>query len=73
MPAGKARSNSNPLLSAKLVFDDHIRCMAAKQRLTKVIARFFVLFHVLRTYFFNQGSTESSTVQNGFGQSNFGD
>ena len=24
-----------PLLSARFVFDDHIRCMAAKQRLTK--------------------------------------
>ncbi|MFH4974493.1 hypothetical protein AB6A40_001202 [Gnathostoma spinigerum] len=26
---------SEPLLSAKFIFDDHIRCMAAKQRLTK--------------------------------------
>lgn len=34
-PAGKARNNANPLLSARFVFDDHIRCMAAKQRLTK--------------------------------------
>ncbi|KAF1760205.1 hypothetical protein GCK72_008451 [Caenorhabditis remanei] len=25
----------HPVLTAKLVFDDHIRCMAAKQRLTK--------------------------------------
>lgn len=24
-----------PLLSARFIFDDHIRCMAAKQRLTK--------------------------------------
>ena len=24
-----------PLLSAKFIFDDHIRCVAAKQRLTK--------------------------------------
>lgn len=30
--AGNIRS---PLLAAKFVFDDHIRCMAAKQRLTK--------------------------------------
>ncbi|EDV93494.1 protein CLEC16A homolog [Drosophila grimshawi] len=27
--------NRTPLLSAKFLFDDHIRCMAAKQRLTK--------------------------------------
>ncbi|KAJ9577624.1 hypothetical protein L9F63_005811, partial [Diploptera punctata] len=28
-------SNRIPLLSARFIFDDHIRCMAAKQRLTK--------------------------------------
>lgn len=33
---GGATTNRNPILSAKFVFDDHIRCMAAKQRLTKV-------------------------------------
>ncbi|XP_037048540.1 protein CLEC16A homolog isoform X1 [Bradysia coprophila] len=32
---GGATPNRNPILSAKFVFDDHIRCMAAKQRLTK--------------------------------------
>lgn len=32
---GGATNNTLPLLSAKFVFDDHIRCMAAKQRLTK--------------------------------------
>ncbi|KAK7018738.1 Protein CL16A, partial [Halocaridina rubra] len=26
---------TTPLLAAKFIFDDHIRCMAAKQRLTK--------------------------------------
>jgi protein CLEC16A len=26
---------SSPLLAARFIFDDHIRCMAAKQRLTK--------------------------------------
>ncbi|KAH7731494.1 hypothetical protein AAVH_00392 [Aphelenchoides avenae] len=31
----RATKNATPLLSAKLVFDDHIRCMAAKQRLSK--------------------------------------
>uniref|UniRef100_A0A914C4R6 FPL domain-containing protein n=1 Tax=Acrobeloides nanus TaxID=290746 RepID=A0A914C4R6_9BILA len=33
----KSRANPNapPLLCAKLVFDDHIRCMAGKQRLAK--------------------------------------
>ena len=29
------KSASKPLLSATFTFDDHIRCMAAKQRLTK--------------------------------------
>lgn len=32
---GATAANRTPLLSAKFVFDDHIRCMAAKQRLTK--------------------------------------
>ncbi|XP_055852092.1 protein CLEC16A homolog [Episyrphus balteatus] len=32
---GGASHNRTPLLSAKFLFDDHIRCMAAKQRLTK--------------------------------------
>lgn len=32
---GGATHHRAPLLSAKFVFDDHIRCMAAKQRLTK--------------------------------------
>ncbi|XP_013118308.1 protein CLEC16A homolog [Stomoxys calcitrans] len=32
---GGAGHNRTPLISAKFLFDDHIRCMAAKQRLTK--------------------------------------
>lgn len=28
-------ANRTPILSAKFIFDDHIRCLAAKQRLTK--------------------------------------
>ncbi|KAH8369212.1 hypothetical protein KR009_004320 [Drosophila setifemur] len=32
---GGGTHNRSPLLSAKFLFDDHIRCMAAKQRLTK--------------------------------------
>lgn len=32
---GGATTNRTPILSAKFLFDDHIRCMAAKQRLTK--------------------------------------
>ncbi|XP_058057296.1 protein CLEC16A homolog isoform X2 [Anopheles bellator] len=32
---GGATNNRTPILSAKFLFDDHIRCMAAKQRLTK--------------------------------------
>lgn len=31
----RSRQNNEPLLCAKFLFDDHIRCMAAKQRLTK--------------------------------------
>lgn len=34
-PSASRRSHSAPLLSGRFVFDDHIRCMAAKQRLTK--------------------------------------
>ncbi|XP_049951691.1 protein CLEC16A homolog isoform X1 [Schistocerca serialis cubense] len=34
-PLSSSSSNRVPLLSAKFIFDDHIRCMAAKQRLTK--------------------------------------
>lgn len=33
---GGVSNNRTPILSAKFLFDDHIRCMAAKQRLTKV-------------------------------------
>lgn len=32
---GGATTNRTPILSAKFIFDDHIRSMAAKQRLTK--------------------------------------
>ncbi|VDD91083.1 unnamed protein product [Enterobius vermicularis] len=31
----RSRKNSEPMLCAKFLFDDHIRCMAAKQRLSK--------------------------------------
>uniref|UniRef100_A0A0C9Q4M4 CLEC16A protein n=1 Tax=Fopius arisanus TaxID=64838 RepID=A0A0C9Q4M4_9HYME len=34
-PLSTSGGNRLPLLSAKFIFDDHIRCMAAKQRLTK--------------------------------------
>ncbi|XP_011498267.1 PREDICTED: protein CLEC16A [Ceratosolen solmsi marchali] len=34
-PLSCSTSNRIPLLSAKFIFEDHIRCMAAKQRLTK--------------------------------------
>ena len=34
-PSSSALSRPRPLISAKFVFDDHIRCMAAKQRLIK--------------------------------------
>ncbi|KAK7789515.1 hypothetical protein R5R35_002837 [Gryllus longicercus] len=34
-PLSSGSANRIPLLSAKFIFDDHIRCLAAKQRLTK--------------------------------------
>ncbi|XP_051171080.1 protein CLEC16A homolog isoform X3 [Leptopilina boulardi] len=34
-PLSNSSSNKLPVLCAKFIFDDHIRCMAAKQRLTK--------------------------------------
>jgi protein CLEC16A len=34
-PAASARPPPKPLLAARFVFDDHIRCMAARQRLVK--------------------------------------
>lgn len=36
-PLSGTSTNRIPLLNAKFVFDDNIRCMAAKQRLTKVL------------------------------------
>ncbi|GAB6027528.1 hypothetical protein CHUAL_001776 [Chamberlinius hualienensis] len=33
-PLSSKVTNRVPLLAAKFVFDDHIRCMAAQQRLT---------------------------------------
>lgn len=35
MSSGSPSHHRQPLLAARFVFDDHIRCMAAKQRLTK--------------------------------------
>ncbi len=49
----KSKPNAQPLLTAKFVFDDHIRCMAAKQRLTKVRMTLFSLFQLM--YFVIQG------------------
>ena len=34
-PSTNMHARPIPLLSARFIFDDHIRCMAAKQRLTK--------------------------------------
>lgn len=34
-PSSSIHSRSHPILSARFIFDDHIRCMAAKQRLLK--------------------------------------
>ncbi|XP_056019536.1 protein CLEC16A-like isoform X2 [Ostrea edulis] len=34
-PASSQHTRPIPLLNARFIFDDHIRCMAAKQRLTK--------------------------------------
>ena len=34
-PASSHHVRPVPLLAARFIFDDHIRCMAAKQRLTK--------------------------------------
>ncbi|KAK0162347.1 hypothetical protein PV327_008692 [Microctonus hyperodae] len=34
-PTSNSSTNRLPLLCAKFIFDDHIRCMAARQRLTK--------------------------------------
>lgn len=39
-PLSNTSANRVPLLSAKFIFDDNIRCMAAKQRLSKVKYRF---------------------------------
>ncbi|KAF5287527.1 hypothetical protein FQA39_LY04155 [Lamprigera yunnana] len=49
-PLSSASTNRVPLLSAKFVFDDNIRCMAAKQRLTKgrIKARQKKMQHIAR-------------------------
>ncbi|KAF5277222.1 hypothetical protein FQR65_LT03928 [Abscondita terminalis] len=49
-PLSSASTNRIPLLSAKFVFDDNIRCMAAKQRLTKgrIKARQKKMQHIAR-------------------------
>ncbi|XP_014661770.1 PREDICTED: protein CLEC16A-like [Priapulus caudatus] len=60
-------NRGTPLLSAKLAFDDHIRCMAAKQRLTKgrikarmckmqCIARLLELPDAKQAHSYNQAS-----------------
>ncbi|XP_044760092.1 protein CLEC16A homolog isoform X2 [Coccinella septempunctata] len=49
-PLSGTATNRIPLLSAKFVFDDNIRCMAAKQRLTKgrIKARQKKMQHIAR-------------------------
>ncbi|CAG9824726.1 unnamed protein product [Phaedon cochleariae] len=49
-PISGATTNRVPLLNAKFVFDDNIRCMAAKQRLTKgrIKARQKKMQHIAR-------------------------
>ncbi|XP_018335183.1 protein CLEC16A homolog isoform X2 [Agrilus planipennis] len=49
-PLSNSSANRVPLLSAKFVFDDNIRCMAAKQRLTKgrIKARQKKMQHIAR-------------------------
>ncbi|XP_045478398.1 protein CLEC16A homolog isoform X3 [Harmonia axyridis] len=49
-PLSGTSTNRIPLLSAKFVFDDNIRCMAAKQRLTKgrIKARQKKMQHIAR-------------------------
>ena len=47
---GGATTNRTPILNAKFIFDDHIRCMAAKQRLTKVSVVHLKTFFI-NTYF----------------------
>lgn len=49
-PISGASTNRVPLLNAKFVFDDNIRCMAAKQRLTKgrIKARQKKMQHIAR-------------------------
>ena len=70
-----AHARPQPLLCAKFVLDDHIRCMAAKQRLTKgrlkarqrkmqMIARLLQLpTHMLPDYYpAHQVTTPSATA-----------
>ncbi|XP_018570091.1 protein CLEC16A homolog isoform X3 [Anoplophora glabripennis] len=49
-PISGATTNRVPLLNAKFIFDDNIRCMAAKQRLTKgrIKARQKKMQHIAR-------------------------
>lgn len=43
-PISGGTKNRVPVLSAKFLFDDNIRCMAAKQRLTKVYRKLFSIY-----------------------------
>lgn len=45
-PLSSSTGNRVPLLSAKFIFDDHIRCMAAKQRsaLLQKKGTYFILY-----------------------------
>ena len=54
-PLSGTTTNRVPLLSAKFVFDDNIRCMAAKQRLTKVTFAFYLIFTWFKPPIFLQG------------------
>lgn len=57
-PISGATTNRVPLLNAKFIFDDNIRCMAAKQRLTKVRNSYENIINILEKNF--KGITNSS-------------
>ncbi|KRT83677.1 hypothetical protein AMK59_3484 [Oryctes borbonicus] len=49
-PLSNTSANRVPLLSAKFIFDDNIRCMAAKQRLSKTMPLQLLQGPILWTY-----------------------
>ncbi len=72
-PVSNAYVKSNPpILNAKFTFDDHIRCMTAKQNLSKGRLRYLIFFFFqnfkiqINSFFLSFKSSSNKIIKNSF-------